>query len=203
MITYLTSNLRFSQVEYFARCCRAAETSAEAVSVSQCHCGAVQLHWTAEQFAASGFAQQFLERASTGQRRISTLLTVLIAILHILPTLSAEVSKGWCAESGCRNGVSVNSYGLLMLATPLASQPCNSTTLLLGNEGPAHLCGDTLRARHHACSTDDQASNHYMQELSCCQALTEMDAAHNQLSALPNQLCHLHGLRTLMLDSNR
>lgn len=42
-----------------------------------------------------------------------------------------------------------------------------------------------------------------MQELSCCLALAELDAAHNQLSALPNQLGELHSLRTLMLDSNR
>jgi len=43
----------------------------------------------------------------------------------------------------------------------------------------------------------------YMQELSTCQALAELDAAHNQLSALPSQLCALHSLKTLMLDSNR
>ena len=90
-----------------------------------------------------------------------------------------------------------------MLASWLASEPSKPTTLLVGTEGSAHLCGVQLEARHHACSTDDKASNHYMQELSCCQALTEMDAAHNQLSALPSQLCHLHSLRTLMLDSNR
>ncbi len=43
----------------------------------------------------------------------------------------------------------------------------------------------------------------YVQELSACQALTELDAAHNQLSALPSQLCALHSLKTLMVDSNR
>ncbi len=42
-----------------------------------------------------------------------------------------------------------------------------------------------------------------LQELSSCKALAEVDAAHNQLSALPSQLCALHNLRTLMLESNR
>ena len=42
-----------------------------------------------------------------------------------------------------------------------------------------------------------------LQALSGCQALAELDAAHNQLAALPKQLCALTNLKTLMLDSNR